>query len=127
MIYPIFGRQFFIESETILIWKFKRNKTMTKEDSTRHHKESLKQHHIGKRLNITLLGKTRINLTNWRHDNWKRLNRIKMVHRLAKVFTWIKSLKHILFIHSCLFAFISRILAWRSPHHQSNLESHAST
>ena len=84
----------FIESEITLIWKFKGTwLNMTKEDSTRH----LKQ-----RLHNTTLRKTQIDSTNWRYENWKRLNIIEMTHPLAQVFTWIKSLRHIpSFILAC--------------------------
>ena len=72
----------FIESETMLMGKFINNKT----SSTK-----TQQHNKGK---DSTLRKTLIDLTNWRHDNWKRLNKIEMAHPLAKVFSWAKSLKH---------------------------------
>ena len=82
----------FIESETTLIWKFKRIRLSMISRKTRQHNK----------------GKNRIDSANWRHDNWKRLSKIEMAHLLAKVFTWIKSLRHIpLFILACFYTPIS--------------------
>ena len=82
----------FIESETTFIWNFERTRlNMIRGKTLQHNK-----------------GKTQIDSTNLRHDNWKRLNKIEMAHPLEKVFTWTKSHRHIpLFILACSYPFIS--------------------
>ena len=102
----------FIESETTFIWNFERTRLNMIRGKTQQHNK----------------GKTQIDSTNWRHDNWKRLNKIEIAHPLEKVFTWTKSLRHIpLFILACSYPLISWGGGLAITLDLSNLELHSST